>query len=255
MINEQPDLHSHFKNKQTEFTSYIRDPENNPLPDDVKIHRMAMYRELMFNNINDFLSSNFPVLYTLIEERHWYALVQDFFLKHQCKSPYFTDIPQEFIKYLQHERSFSENDPPFMLELAHYEWVEMALEISKECSPVVNADLKQNPFEHSITLSPLAWPLVYQYPVQKISPSFKPMIVPENPTYFVVYRNHDDRVIFTEITAMTYSLLNLIQENGTMQLTECVELISLDYSPIDTSLIHSGAVQIVKELADKGIIY
>ena len=40
-----------FKSKQDEFAAYIRDPENNPVPADVKMHRMSMYRELIFNNI------------------------------------------------------------------------------------------------------------------------------------------------------------------------------------------------------------
>jgi uncharacterized protein len=43
-----------FRIKQAEFAAYIRDPENQRLPVDVKPQRMVMYRELFFNNINSF---------------------------------------------------------------------------------------------------------------------------------------------------------------------------------------------------------
>ena len=62
-----------FKAKQLEFAAYIRDPENNPLPADVQPQRMAMYRELFFNNIDSFLSANFPVLRTLLNDRQWFC--------------------------------------------------------------------------------------------------------------------------------------------------------------------------------------
>ena len=67
-----------FKSKQDEFAAYIRDPENNPVPADVKEQRMVMYRELFFNNIEGFLSGNFPVLRKILDDRQWFALVRTF---------------------------------------------------------------------------------------------------------------------------------------------------------------------------------
>ncbi|MEY3882570.1 MAG: hypothetical protein RIQ94_3366 [Pseudomonadota bacterium] len=69
--------HVDFKSTQDKFAAYIRDPENNLPPSDVKEHRMIMYRALFFNNIEGFLSGNFPVLKTLLKETEWLALVQD----------------------------------------------------------------------------------------------------------------------------------------------------------------------------------
>jgi hypothetical protein len=48
----------------------------------------------------------------------------------------------------------------------------MALSISNE-PVVVNTEAQlADIFQHSISLSALAWPLVYQFPVQQISPTF-----------------------------------------------------------------------------------
>ena len=98
-----------FTSKQDEFTAYIRDPQNNPVPADVKESRMVMYRELFFNNIESFLSGNFPVLRKILSDQQWLALVQDFFVKHACQSPHFSQIPEEFLDYLQNEQWRLEN--------------------------------------------------------------------------------------------------------------------------------------------------
>ena len=124
-----------FKAKQAEFSAYIRNPIDSPCPSDIQPERMQMYRELFFNNVESFLSSNFPVLHKILSKQQWQQLAQDFFAKHHCTSPYFSEIPEEFILYLQNERQASEDDYPFMLELAHYEWVEMALSISQASIP------------------------------------------------------------------------------------------------------------------------
>ncbi len=241
-----------FRSKQDEFAAYIRDPENNPAPVDVKEQRMTMYRELFFNNIEGFLSGNFPVLRKILNDTQWFALSQDFFAKHSCQSPHFSQIPEEFLDYLQNERNCSE-DFPFMLELAHYEWVEMALSIAKEDVAASNQYL-DNLLNQHIALSPLAWPLAYQYPVQKIAPAFLPLEAPEQPTFLIVYRNREDDVNFIEITPITYRLLEIIQEHKKPLAEDCLKQIAMESNHPDPERIVADGLQILKELAEKMII-
>jgi len=242
-----------FKAKQLEFSAYIRDPINNPKPKDVKPERMAIYRELFFNNISSFLSSNFPVLRAILDDQQWDALSQDFFAKHPCSTPYFSEIPEEFIAYLQNERKNS-TDYPFLLELAHYEWIEMALSISQEQLVANSDEFIDNVSEHVICLSSLAWPVVYRFPVQQISPDFLPAIAPESPTYLLVYRGLDDEVNFIQIPAITFRLLQILQENKAMSCLGCLAVIVKESAhPEPEKLIQAG-LQIIKELAGKNII-
>lgn len=241
-----------FSAKQHEFAAYIKDPENNPVPADVDKQRMAMYRELFFNNINSFLSSNFPVLRAILDDAQWFELAQDFFAQHRCLSPHFSAIPEEFLEYLQNERN-NPGDFPFMLELAHYEWVEMALSIAKE-EPVINNRSLDNLLKKNIRLSPLAWPLAYQYPVQKISPAFLPAEPPEHPTCLIVYRNSDDVVNFIEITPITYRLLEILQEHESLLTEACLKQIAGESRHPNPELVISGGLQILKELAERTII-
>jgi hypothetical protein len=241
-----------FKSKQSEFAAYIRDPHNNPMPIDVEERRMAMYRELFFNNIEGFLSANFPVLRKIQGDAQWRPLVQDFYAKHPCLSPYFLQIPAEFLDYLQNERD-SPEDLPFMLELAHYEWVEMALSIAQEEGITARQDL-DNLLKQSVAVSPLAWPLAYQYPVHKIAPGVLPLEPPAQPTFLIVYRNSDDDVNFIEITPLTYRLLDIIQEQDQPLAEACLKQVAGESKHPDPDIIIAGGLQILKELAEKAII-
>lgn len=248
----ETDMSIDFKAKQLEFAAYIRDPESHPMPDDIKKPRMDMYRELFFNNIDSFLSSNFPVLRKILDDDEWQALAQDFFSRHRCKSPYFSEIPEEFLDYLENERN-NPDDYPFLLELAHYEWVEMALSIAKE-EPVSYPQNTENLLKKFIRLSSLAWPLAYQYPVQRIAPGFLPERAPEQLTCLIVYRDHQYDVNFIEITPMTYRLLQLIQEHESISVEDCLLRVAQELNQSDPEMVIAGGLQILMDLADKEII-
>jgi hypothetical protein len=241
-----------FSAKQLEFTRYIRNPDLNPAPTDVKPERMAMYRELMFNNIEAFLASNFPVIRKILDDQQWFELAQDFFAKHKCKTPYFSEIAEEFMEYIENERD-NADDFPFLLELAHYEWVEMALSIAKD-EIRVNQQNLDGLLRQTLQLSPLAWLLVYSYPVQLITPDNLPLTPPEQPTTLVAYRNRDDEVKFIEVNPMTYRLLEIIQEKGQVKSEECLMQVAQESQHPNPDQIVSGGLQILKDLAEKTVI-
>lgn len=239
-----------LKAKQAEFANYIRDPNAFPCPEDVKPERMQMYRSLFFNNVESFLSSNFPVLRKIFTDAQWQHLAQDFFARHPCTSPYFSEIPEEFIAYLQNERVANIDDYPFLLELAHYEWVEMALSIAQEELAETEVQQIAN-LQQTLRLSPLVWILAYQFPVHKISPDYLPLKLPEQPSYLAVYRNTEDQVNFIELSAMSYYLLHTLQEQQTISIADCLSQVLPD-NP-DESLENS-ALEAIQQFVNKQVI-
>ncbi len=201
-----------FIQTQYRFTAHIRDPEGNPRPPDVEDRRMAIYRELVYNNLEGFLADNFPVLRRILSDERWHAMVRDFFIRHRARTPLFTEIAQEFIAYLQDEREVGD-DPPFMLELAHYEWVELALDFSQDDENMPPADPNGDLFEGVPVLSPLAWNLSYRFAVHRIGPDYQPVEPAPQPTHLVVYRDRRDQIQFLEINAVTQRLIELLKEN------------------------------------------
>lgn len=201
-----------FMRDQYRFAAHIRDPEQNPAPEGIEDRRMGIYRDLFYNNVEGFLSNTFPVLRTLVDDRHWHAMARDFYARHRCHSPLFLEIPREFLNYLDEERGEHPGDPPFLRELAHYEWVELALSVA-EGEDEAQADPAGDLLDGIPVLSTLAWPLSYSFPVHTISEQNVPEAPGEQPTYLLVYRDEDDEVGFFELNPVSARLFSLLQEN------------------------------------------
>ena len=175
---------------------------------------MAIYRELFFNNLRSLLSNMFPVLAKLHSEQHWRRLVRTFMQRHQAHTPYFLELPAEFLEFLQNEYEAGPDDFPFLAELAHYEYIELALSISEETNDLDGVDPEGDLLAGVPVKSALAWVYAYRYPGHRISAEFLPDAPAEQPVYLAVYRDSSDKVGFLELNAVTAGLLNAIDENA-----------------------------------------
>lgn len=187
---------------QFSLTGYLRDPDGAPAPANADPERLKIYQELIFNNIEGFVSSGFPILRQLQTEVQWLALVRAFVRDYRAQTPYFLEIGQAFLDFVQQRPDLPL--PAFAAELMHYEWVELALDVAPEQLPAPGPDLNDSAV---LKLSPLAWPLAYQYPVHRIGPDFQPETPPAQPTFLVVYRDRVHKVRFMALSAMSYALL------------------------------------------------
>ena len=243
-----------LKKQLYEFAAHLRDPQNKPAPDAIEDRRMGIYRDLFFNNIKDFLANTFPVLKSLYDEASWKDLARSFYALHRCQSPYFLEISREFIDYLQTEHQMRESDPPFMFELAHYEWIELALSVSQEEPDLQQIDTDSSLLDGHPVMSPLAWLLTYAWPVHQIKPEFQPEKPPQQPVCLIVFRDAEDEVQFTEISLVTAKLLQQLEldkdANGAAVLKEiAAELGHEDPAPV----LNSGE-EILEDLKQKGLI-
>lgn len=243
-----------FRNHQENFAAHIRNPDKHPLPEGIEARRMKIYSELFFNNVEGFLSAGFPILREVSKDEHWYEMAKDFFINHSCHSPYFLEISQEFLAYLQNERVPKAHDPGFLLELAHYEWVELALDVSEEKIPLQGFNPNGDLMAAVPYLSPLALPLCYQYDVHKIGPQYQPIAAPKQPTYLLVYRNIEDSVRFMEINAVTARLLQLMQEQALAKGSELVEQIASELENVNKDVVFAGGKQALEHLKNVGVV-
>lgn len=246
-----------FQKYQYEFTRHIRDPQKHAKPGNIEDRRMAIYRDLLFNNVKNFIENGFPVLHSLYEEDAWLALVRSFFAKHQSHSPYFVEISQEFLLFLQNEYEPTEHDPAFMLELAHYEWVELDLMVSKEEANREEVDPHGDLLQEIPVISPLVRALAYQWDVQNISVDYQSVEPPEQPTYLIVHRDDNEAVKFIEANPVTARLVALIQENtGQTGQTgqQMLESIADELQHPDPAMVVQGGHQILLKLLKAGVL-
>lgn len=208
---DRPEASSPLRGLQMAFAAHIRNPDKAPIPAGVEDRRMRIYRDLFFNNISKYLAGNFPVLRKIYGEEAWRRLAREFYDEHRAHTPMFPEIPKEFLRYVQEQRVNRAGDPPFLLELAHYEWVELAMSLDTQEIDQLPCDPQGDLMTGVPLLSPLAWPLAYRFPVHRISPEYQPQAAPEQPTRLLVYRNREDQVKFMEINPVTWLLLEKLQ--------------------------------------------
>ncbi len=241
-----------FQQLQYAFAAHLREPNQHPAPAGIEDRRLKIYRELFYNNIESFIRNGFPVLRKLYDDARWQALVRDFYHRHLSHSPQFCHIGREFLEYLQQERGAVAGDPPFLLELAHYEWVEAAVAIDD--TPLPAYDPLGDLLGEAPVLSPLARHLAYRFPVHRIGPDYRPPNPPETATYLVVVRNREDQVRFVELTPVTSRLMTLLGQyparSGREHLLALAEELR---HPDPQTLLQHGRVQL-EQLREQSIL-
>ena len=204
-----PEILPKFQVVQQAFADHIKNPVVVEQPADVDDRHMSIYRDLFFKNIMSFLSGTFPVLAEILGEERWLEIGRDFFSRHPSKSPYFLEISREFLSYLENEYEPAKSDPSYMFELAHYEWLELYVDVEPEADSL-ELDEEVNVLSSRPVLSPISEGFLYNYPVHKISSENSS---PEpSQSALIVYRKRDDSVAFVESNTFTLQLFSLLKE-------------------------------------------
>lgn len=241
-----------FMTVQQSFIDYIRDPSK-PVPPGTEVGRMQIYRELFFNNIKGFISNAFPVLCSLYEEEDWDTLVQTFFANHDCQTPIFIEIAQEFVTFLQSEYCLTDGDDHFMLELAHYEWLEL-LVATEQANPL-HRQLSYNEIDSTkLCLSAVAKVAQYRFEVQRISTEYRPKVASEQANFFCIYRDAQDEVCFLQLNPLTAQVLAYIEQNEAVTFDTLSHWLIDTFSHMEATLLISGSRQLLSEMIAKGIV-
>lgn len=231
-----------FQQYQYAFTAHIRDPEHNPKPNNMDEERMAVYREGVYNNIFESASVCFPVCQATVGEKSWNETIKRFVANHHASSPIFREIPHELVVFLESDTEM----PDYIKQLAHYEWVELAVNSMQTETPVLS---ETHDFLNGIpVLAPAHMLLQYDYPVQKISAQYKPKEV--EATHLLVFRNADNQVNFVELNAMVYALLELVKQNMTG--TEALTLLAKQMQHPQPEVIIAFGIGVLNDLMQQG---
>ncbi|WP_133479450.1 DNA-binding domain-containing protein [Cognatilysobacter segetis] len=195
---------------QRALAAWIRDPLSAPAPVGVEPRRLQVYADLVFNNITSLLATTFPVLRAMQGDDAWQALMRDFLREHPARTPVFSELARELLRYLDTRWESGRDDPPWLRELAHYEWVELALQLS-EARPSDVPHAPDGDLRAGVpVLSPVAWPLAYDWPVHRIAPGHRPEAAT---TLLLLHREAAGNVAFHELGPVAFHLLHRLTEN------------------------------------------
>lgn len=243
-----------FKDVQNVFTQHMRDPDNNPAPEGVEDRRIGVYRELVYNNIQSFIGNSFPVIRKITADEQWHEMLRDYVSRHKSHSPLFPKMPQEFLQYLEQERGEHPEDHPSLLELAHYEWLEIALSIDTRDIDMSNIDQKGDLLEGMPVLNPISMALAYTWPVHEISPTNLPDTPPIEKTYIIVYRKQDDEVGFIVLNPVSAKLIEYLQAKEKQTGREILTRIADELNHPNPGVVIQGGLEIMQGFLTKDIL-
>ena len=239
----------HFISLQRAFTRHLRDPANVPAPP-LPEPRLAVYRNAVFLNIERFMRDNFPRVAAAFEPEAWTALVRDYLIRHRSDTPLFVELLQEFLHYLAHEREGAE-DPPWLLEVAHFDWLENAIAADERVVPPRQAgpiELLDTPLQ----LNPVHQMVRYRFPVQAIGVDYRPQEAPLQPTLLLAFRDLDEEFAVLDLNAVAVQLFEGVREGRTARLVMMDIAARLGHPDPDQVL--AGGLALLERWAARGLV-
>lgn len=251
-------MSSQLHDIQSNFTAYLRDPDTSAHPSDVPLARMRVYEDLVFRNISSLLTNNFPVV-AECTGGDWNALMRGFIRDHRAQAPHFPQLPLEFLAYLDSLSQDADRDEhaivarfPFIAELAHYEWVELDVQIAP--IPAVVTDVDPIRMDHRLVLNPTAHVLAYGWPVHQIGPAFLPLEQPQTPTFLAVFLSPNAKVEFMSLTPLAALLLENI-DKAASSVADQIKKLSEQFGDQVPADLTTDTTNLLDHLRSKGLVY
>lgn len=247
-MNSNAEAPENLRAFQLEFGQYLRAPKQGSRPKGVPKRRSEVYEELLFNNLCGFIDRCYPVAQSLFTQANWQRLNRNFFRDWRCSTPYFSQIPFEFLNYVAQGET-GVHIPAWMPELMHYEWMELDVDTEEQ-----DCDAQPEGIDNPNTLfvNRALRNLAYEWPVHRISSSYRPR--KKQLTYLLVYRKKDFSVNFLEINAVTAILIQRLIEQpqaGLKVLNRLAE--EMQHAQADALVLHGQAL--LQDLIQKEILF
>jgi uncharacterized protein len=185
--------------KQHDFSDYIRIAKT-PLS---QSGTEKIYHRLVRANLQEVLANIYPRLMAQLGEENWMFLLDQFLQSHKARTPYFYQVPDEFLGFLWHNKALY-SQWPWLWALAHFEWMELVATVADEVLPRPNSAL--------IRCSPLAYYCQYAYAVYYLDKEYTPLALRTQPWQGIVYRNSAHEVQWFVLDAWSALVFTAIQQ-------------------------------------------
>lgn len=188
----QPETSAQYQHR---FAQAIREGK---AADGLPQERLNVYIRLIRNNIHSFIDRCYTETLQYFDSEEWGSLKEGFVRNARAQTPYFQEIPGEFLQYCQ---SLPLSDD--LLALMDFEHTQLLAETAQTDSQTTHADSD----DLAYTLSPAAFVRRYQYDVTDE--------LQEAETAVLVWRDKEDDVMYQTLDDFDALLLETLAETPT----------------------------------------
>lgn len=248
MAERRPGL----RDQQHAFVACLRGAGHAP-PAGMAAARLAMLRQMVFNDFSELIGGCFPRCAGLLGRRRWMALMQRYHAGHRCRTPLFTEVAAEFVHWLRRLEALPH---PALGELAHLEWAVVAVH-QLDAAPLPPTD-GQSPLQVPLRRSPLAWPQVYRWPVDDVARLTPATAPPATATALLIQRDDAGQVRVSPLGAWAASLFIDIGQHPGLHgrhylhrlADHCGEAVDALSAPVTTLLQQAMVQRVIGVAAD-----
>lgn len=207
---------------QTDLALYCRTGLNEP---DTSIQEHTFhYRRLVYNVIEDILTSAFPLTKKLIGKKRWNKMIHYFFENHKCQTPQVWKLPLEFSDYYQEKKLPFKREFPFLKTLLQYEWLEIEIFMMEDL-PIENVRTEKKSIEDIIVPNPEIKILYTEYPFH--IKNVKKITEEDKGQYFVsIHRDYETKQVMFNDLSYPYVEIILKANEGHYSQKDFIEILS-----------------------------
>lgn len=230
---------SSLAEQQATFAKLVRFPDlENSL--EAEDRRLAIYRRLVFNNVFGLVSRAFKRTYALVGVEVFRSWVREFIQEGVSRTPYFSEISDEFDRWMQHHVT-----DPVVRELISYERAIIALDVDAQDAPQCRIEFSA---ADKILLQPASRLLHFQYPVQRVTEDTAQRPNHE-PTWLLLFRNPHNKLRFKQLSPAAFALLTLLNEGMSVE-ESCAQLVPV--LKADQRALEAFAIDLLQGLQKEG---
>lgn len=242
-----------FQTAQRALARHLRNPAEYPAPA-LPEERLAVYRHAVRHNIAEFLASNYPRLKDVMETSVWDALVDDYLAHHPARTAAFSRLPGEFLEFLK-ARGGHSTYPPYIEELAHFEWLENHLCCDERALPEpASLDLQGDLLRDEIIVNPVHALVTYRFPVHVIGDAFRPDDAPPRPTHLVAFRDWNFAFAVLDLNPVSRELLEAVMAVGAPPAGEILLEMAKRLGQLSADAVVQGGHEILTRMRTRQLI-
>ncbi|MCC7119919.1 MAG: putative DNA-binding domain-containing protein [Gammaproteobacteria bacterium] len=242
-----------FMRLQHAFTRYLRDPACVAPPAGLPADRLAVYGNAVYANVERFMRDNFPRVCELYADEDWQALMRDYLARHRSDTPLFAELLAEFLAYLEDERDVA-TDPPYLRELAHFDWLENAIAIDETALDAIACRADGDLLDDRLVVNPVHRLVRYRWPVHALGPGVRPAAPPPRATVLLAFRDRADAFGVLDLNDVAALLFERIRGPEVRPARAVLTELAAELAHPDLAVVVHGGQQLLERWQARDVI-
>ncbi len=180
-------------------------------------------------------------------------MVRDYFRRHASTTPLFVELPGEFLRYLDEVRD-DPDDPPYLYELAHFEFLETEVSADEHRIDELGVDASGDVIAGVPVVNPTLRLVRYTFPVHRLEVSHRPDGEPDAPTFIAAFRDRAHRFGFIDLNSASARAVELLLRDEGLSGDEVLRAIAEELQHPDPDAVVAAGREILERLAARDAI-